>query len=74
MRASTTQLKPLASLAAAVLIALLSSVPASTREQPISTCGFTRALRTIKSVETLRKQGAALPGYEYAGAYAAYVV
>jgi hypothetical protein len=55
MRASTTQFKPLASLAAAALIGLLGSVPTLTSAKPISAnCGFTRALKTIKAVEAVR--------------------
>jgi hypothetical protein len=57
MRASTTQFKPLASLAAAALIGLLGSVPTLTSAKPLSAnCGFTRALKTIKAVEAVRSQ------------------
>jgi len=67
MRPSTTQLKPLISLASAALTALLFSISAPTSKQPVSApCGFTQALRTIKTVETLKKHSAtSLPGHEY---------
>ncbi|MGH8770251.1 MAG: hypothetical protein ACREV2_03595, partial [Burkholderiales bacterium] len=50
------QLKPLASLAAAAVIAILNTLPAAeaaNTAQP--NCGFTRALRIIESVEITKK-------------------
>jgi hypothetical protein len=49
------QLKPLASLAAAALIAVINSLPAMEVENALPTCGFTRALRIIESVEIVNR-------------------
>lgn len=60
MRACYNRSLPLASLAAGVLIASLGQMSCS--EHPAAmTCGLTRALRTIVSVETAR-QNAFLAG------------
>jgi hypothetical protein len=52
MRTSTP---PLASLALAALLALASSVPATNHSVSSAACGFTRALRIIQSVESVRE-------------------
>jgi hypothetical protein len=50
MRTST---QPLASLAWAALFTLASSIPAT--NQSIASCGFTRALRIIQSIESVKE-------------------
>jgi hypothetical protein len=49
------QLKPLASLAAAAVITAFYPLPAAEVENAAPTCGFTRALRIIESVEIVNR-------------------
>lgn len=56
-----SDLKPLASLAAAALIAVLSPLrPTAAADARPANCGFTRALRIIESVEVVRTNLASL--------------
>lgn len=68
MRARHNHFLPLTSLAAGVLVASLGQI--SCWEHPaVTTCGLTRALRTIVSIETVKQSANAFR----AGAVGPYV-
>ncbi|MGH8727124.1 MAG: hypothetical protein ACREV9_02955 [Burkholderiales bacterium] len=56
--AAMNQLKPLASLAAAAVIAVLNTLPTVEAANTTPKCGFTRALRIIESVEIAKEHSA----------------
>ncbi len=53
MKRTTGSIKPLTTLLAAMLLAYLGSLPAT--KEPPTFCGFTQALRTMKTDETVKK-------------------